>query len=310
MNEDRLAPRGSFGTALIQAPTVSTGIELEDRPVSQNPAEVLASLMDFPGSVALAELLAEPLPQGEPHPQSTALGERLLEDVRARLDALEPMALKPLSGRRAPTLLAPHEYLDALRRHGFVSAPATAERSAEPRGEPGDDSAATMASAGSEGTAGPSPCLEPGARPQAFKALVDELGLPFASALGTSLRQAQSHIATLRWEIAHDIRALGPTADRLERIDAALTRAMQGKMGELLDRMEYAAQLTFERACTHALMELPAEFGETELAEWSEENGWLGRYRERCIRMTKALFGHMRRGLEGLLRAATHGEDT
>ena len=134
--------------------------------------------------------------------------------------------------------------------------------------------------------------------------LMDELGIPFASALGTSLRQAQAHISTLRWEIAHDIRALGPTADRLERIDAALTRAMQGKMGELLDRMEYAAQLTFERACTHALMELPAEFGEEDLAEWSEENGWLGRYRERCIRMTKALFGHQRRGLEGLLRAA------
>jgi|GEM_PF-3191046 len=289
MNEDRLAPRGSFGTALIQAPTVSTGIELEDRPVSQNPAEVLATLMDFPGSVALAELLDEPLPAGPSHPQAVLLGERLLEDVRARLDALEPMALKPLSGRRAPGLMAPHEYLAVLRRHGFEAKADHADHA-----EDADTSAAAP---------------EAVATQQAFRGLVDELGTPFASALGTSLRQAQAHIATLRWEIAHDIRALGPTADRLERIDAALTRAMQGKMGELLDRMEYAAQLTFERACSHALSELPADFGEADLAEWSEENGWLGRYRERCIRMTKALFGHLKRGLEGLLRAATQGED-
>jgi hypothetical protein len=284
MNEDRLAPRGSFGTALIQAPSISTGIGLEERPVSQNPAEVLATLMDFPGSVALAELLDEPLPGGAPSPQALLLGERLLEDVRARLDALEPLALKPLSGRRAPSLWMPHEYLAVLRRHGF-----------EPRFErPVEDT--DQADPTSEDVLA--------LRPQSLTALIDDLGTPFASALGTSLRQAQAHIATLRWEIAHDIRALGPTADRLERIDAALTRAMQGKMGELLDRMEYAAQLTFERACKHALMELPAGFGEEDLAEWSEENGWLGRYRERCVRMTKALFGHQRRGLEGLLRAA------
>ncbi len=287
MNEDRLAPRGSFGTALIQAHNISPGVALDERPVSQNPAEVLATLMDFPGSVALAELLEEPVPASAPTAQAISMGERLLEDVRARLDALEPLALKPLSGRRAPTLLLPHEYLALLERHGF-------ERS-EDTEQPSD----------SEQRA-----------PQKLQALFDELGMPFASALGTSLRQAQAHIATLRWEIAHDIRALGPTADRLERIDAALTRAMQAKMGELLDRMEYAAQLTFERACTHALMELPVDFGEADLTEWSDENGWLGRYRERCIRMTKALFGHQRRGLEGLLRAAIEpghaleGEDT
>ena len=286
MNEDRLAPRGSFGTALIQAHTVSTGEGPDERPVSLNPAEVLATMMDFPGSVALAELLDEPLPRTTPSPQAILMGERLLDDVRARLDALEPLALKPLSGRRAPALLHPHEYLEVLRRYGFKRPGATA-----PEGTEGEPAAETV-----------EPPPESPAVP--LTRLIDELGTPFASALGTSLRQAQAHIATLRWEIAHDIRALGPTADRLERIDAALTRAMQGKMGELLDRMEYAARLTFERACTHALMELPAEFTEEDLSDWSEENGWLGRYRERCIRMTKALFGHQRRGLEGLLRAA------
>ncbi len=288
MHEDRLAPRSPFGTALIQMPTVSAGDGPTERPVSQNPAEVLASLMDFPGSVALAELLDEPLPPVTQHPRTVELGENLLETVRARLDALEPLSLKPLSGRRAPALLPPHEYLALLHSHGFtgksVSAPEPANASEAPEAE-----ATTQA---------PSPA--------ALRALIADLGDPFASALGSSLRQAQAHIGTLRWEIAHEIRALSPTADRLERIDAALTRAMQGKMGELLDRMEYAAQLTFERACTHALMELPDGFGEEDLEDWAAESGWLGRYRERCIRMTKALFGHLRRGLEGLLRSATY----
>lgn len=265
MDPDSLAPRG-FGTALIPKPNEE---EQGGLSVSRNPAEVLAALMDFPGSVALAELLSTPPKAGTPPVDADVRAARLYEDVQARLDALEPLALKPLLGRRAPTLLAPHELMDVLTRHGI-----TDNRDAA-----------------------------------AVQNLADELGAPFESALGASLRQAQAHVATLRWEIAHEIRALGPKADRLERIDAALSRAMQARLGELLDRMEYAAKLTFDRACAHAVQELPDNFAEEDLIAWSAEDGWLGRYRERCVRMTKALYGHLRRGLEGLLRAASHGED-
>ena len=73
--------------------------------------------------------------------------------------------------------------------------------------------------------------------------------------------------------------------------------------------MEYAAGLTFERACVHACSELPPDFGPRELAGWTGPNGWIERFRERAVRMTKALFGHLRRSLDGLLRAALHAED-
>ncbi len=295
MHEDRLAPRGSFGTALIQMPAASVDDGPSERPVSQNPAEVLASLMDFPGSVALAELLDEPLPPTNQPPHAVEQGETLLETVRIRLDALEPLALKPLIGRRAPALLMPHEYLALLHKHGFTGKSSCAPVSEAPSEVSSEQAAPAPENAQPEN-----------AQPAALRELISELGTPFASALGTSLRQAQAHIGTLRWEIAHEIRALSPLADRLERIDAALTRAMQAKMGELLDRMEYAAQLTFEKACMHALQDLPDGFGEEDLADWAAESGWLGRYRERCVRMTKALFGHLRRGLEGLLRSAIH----
>lgn len=225
-------------------------------------------LMDFSGSVALAELLDSQPADGPSHPEAGARSELLMQQVGARLDALLPTALKPLTGRRAPAVPPPHALLALLETHSV------------------------------DGALDAQSCAR----------IARELGAPLRSALGTSLRQAQAHVATLRYEITHELRALGPRAARLERIDAALNRAIQAKLGELLDRMEHAAELTFERACLHACRALPAGYGEAELASWSKPGGWIERYRERCVRMTKALFGHLRRSLEGLMRAAIHAE--
>jgi len=268
MDSHTLAPSGAFATALI--PVVSGDGLVARQPAPQNPAEVLANLMDFPGSVALADLLQGSLPPVPVHPDAESLGDRLLLDAQARLDTLEPLVLKPLTGRRSPEVPAPHELLHTVLRHGLDT----------DRGE------------------------------HVAHRIADDLGAPFRSALGLSLRQAQAHVATLRWEITHDLRNLGPRADQLERLDAALSRAMQGKIGELLDRMEHAAHLTFVRACLHAVDALPDTLDEVCLAHWSAEDGWLTRYRERCVRMAKALFGHLRRSLEGLMRAATLSEDS
>ncbi|HEY6878481.1 MAG TPA: hypothetical protein VI299_10710 [Polyangiales bacterium] len=269
MDLDALAPVTGLSGGLALRPPPADGAR-ETPPVPQNPAEVLAMLMDFAGSVQLAELLHAPPVEGPGHPEAKKLATKLQREVGARLDALLPLALKPLTGRRAPTVPPPEELLEAIERA----------------------------------------CGEPGKRPdpEAALRLARELGAPLRSALGASLRQAQAHIATLRWEIAHELRGLGPRADRLERIDAALQRSVQGKLGELFDRMELAAELTFERACAHACQALPDDFGAADLVSWSAESGWIERYRERCVRMTRALFGHLRRSLEGLLRAAIHAE--
>jgi hypothetical protein len=269
MDPDTLAPTGALGTALIPVATPFGAGGLA-QVLPQNPAEVLAALMDFPGSVAMAELLEGPSSRMPKNPEARVLGERLLDDVRARLDALEPLALKPLLGRRGPELPTPDELALALSRRAVV----------------------------------------PGCSEAQIAALADSLGAPLREALGTSLRKAQAHVATLRWEIAHDLRVLGPKADRLERLDAALTRSMNAKMGELLDRMEHAAQATFARACAHAVQALGEDRSAEVLASWCEEDGWISRYHERCVRMARALFGHLRRGLEGLVRAAAHAEET
>ena len=241
----------------------------ERAPVPQNPAEVLARLMDFSGSIALAELLHDPVPDGPSHPQAERLARKLKDKVDVYLANALPQVLRPLTGRRAPSVPTATELLSVIR--------AASGDAARP-----DEACA--------------------------RSLSRELGAPFWSALSASVRQAQMQLTTLRSKVAIDVRELGPRAERLERIDAVLQRSIETKLAELFQRFELAAELTFERACVHACSELPEGFSEQELAAWVAHDGWIERYRERCVRMTQALFGHLRRSLEGLLFAAAAAE--
>jgi hypothetical protein len=242
----------------------------ERTPVPPNPAEVLAMLMDFSGSVTLAELLQAPPPHGAPHEHANPLGRKLQEKVRTQLSALSKSVLRPLTGRLAPVHPTAAELLTALER--------------------------------AAGGAGRIPDA------QGVESLARELGDPYSRALRKAVQQTEIQIHTVRSNIAVSLRELGPRAARLEHIDSVLQRSIQGKQFELFERLILAAELTFERACARACAELPEGFGAAELERWSAEDGWLDRYRERCVRMTQALFGHLQRGLEGLVLAAVHAE--
>jgi hypothetical protein len=288
MDPETLAAPGSLATALI--PAAMERRLPSERPPVPNPAEVLASVMDFPGSVALAELLdallAEP---ARPSDRACGRADALLREVQLRLDSIEPQVLKPLLGRRAPELPSAPALLALLEQLGLTCAGSRAPGGATSDGAPAPSTPSTERLA---------------------ERLAEELGAPLHGALGLSLRQAQAHIATLRAELGPELRALGPRAAQLERLDATLTRSMQASVGQLLDRMEHAAQLTFARACAHAVANLPVQVGAAELAAWCASDGWLARYHERCVRMAKALFDHLRRSLEGLLRAAILSEES
>ncbi|MET0388887.1 MAG: hypothetical protein ABW321_23140 [Polyangiales bacterium] len=282
MEFDSLAPIAELTGGLARRPA-PLDMPAERAPLPQNPAEVLAMLMDFSGSVALAELLHAPLPEGVPHPDADKLARKLRDKVRVRIESLLAQALKPLSGERAPALPTPSEIFAAIER-----AMANQANQADQASQPG----------------------QPRVQPDAAAAVrvAREIGAPLCAALGDSLRQAQAQLATLRWRIAPELRELGPRADRLERIDAALQRSIQSKLHELFDRMELAATQTFERACNHACATLPEGFEVDDLAGWVAEDGWIARYHERCVRMAQALFGHLQRSLEGLLLAAIDAE--
>lgn len=265
MEFDALAPVTGLArraSAPVESPVRS--------PLLQNPAEVLAVLMDFSGSVALAELLQVPAPDGPAHPDVQELSRKLQEYVRTKLDALLALSLRPLTGVRAPVIPLPEQLYESL----------------------------ALVAGG------------PGRVPdeQATRRLANDLGAPLHAAFGNSLRQAQAQLTGLRQEIAQHVRELGPRAERLERIDSALSRSIQRKQAELFERVELASDATFERACAHACAALPQDFGPDALVSWSGPNGWLGRYRDRCVHMTKALFVHLQRSIEGLLVAAVQAE--
>ncbi|MEY4582238.1 MAG: hypothetical protein RL701_6941 [Pseudomonadota bacterium] len=243
----------------------------EQRPRGpQSPIEVLASMMDFSGSVALADLLHEPGPKGPANPEAAKLARKLQEQLSTRFEALLSLSLRPLTGQRRPPVLKPAELLEEI-----VSTTGAADRLPDA---------------------------------EAAVKLSRKIGAPLRAALIKSLRDAQGHLAHLRTEIGPELRALGPRADRLERIDAALQRSIANKQVELFERVALAAELSFERACVHACSGLPENFGLSDLASWSGTTGWIERYRERSVQMTEALFGHLQRSIEGLLLAAIHLE--
>jgi hypothetical protein len=289
MEFDALVPLKGPGTGLARRPLtpselsdgyrdVAEGLDRAERSIlpQQNPAETLAALMDFSGSVALAELLHTPLcadTQRGASSEASKIARRLQDHVSNRMDTLLTMSLRPLNGPRAPTVPKLPELLEAI---------AIASGSTENSARAPDAAAASK--------------------------LARKIGAPLRAALSASLRQAQAQLAGMRAELAPDLRALGPRAERLERIDAALQRSIQNKVIELFERMELAAEQTFERACVHACSLLPITFTPDDLASWTHPDGWIERYRGRCVHMTEALFGHMQRSLEGLLVAAIHAE--
>jgi hypothetical protein len=240
-------------------------------PPPNKPAEVLAALMDFSGGVALAEVLQAPVRGGPPNPEASRLGYALQERTQSQLDALSTQALQRLQrDRRAESGIAPAELLELL-----TSAGAAPDR---------------------------------GVSPEVALRVASELRKRVGWKLGASLRQAQSDLARLRANIAGELRRLGPRANQLERIDAALETSLQHKLIDLYDRVLRAAEQSFDRACLDACASLPQGFGEADLALWLTSKGWIARDRERCERTVGAFCVHLRRGLEGLVMAAIQAE--
>lgn len=147
-----------------------------------------------------------------------------------------------------------------------------------------------------------------GLGPEAARRLAAALRKQLGWQLGASLRQAQSDLARLRMNVAAELRSLGPRAEQLERIDAALQTSVQHKLGDLYDRLLRAAEQNFDRACFDACASLPKDFGEAEFVRWLAPHGWLARDRERCELTIHAFCVHLRRGLEGLVLAAIEVE--
>ena len=272
MDFDTLARESGLTAGLALRPPEPNAAPAQARsPTPTKPAEVLAALMDFSGGVALAELLQAPVANGPAHPDAARNAYDLQDRVQSQLDAISTRTLQRLQReRRAESEIAPAELLELVARIGGKS--------------------------------------DRGIRHEVALRVALELRKLIGWRLAASLRQAQSDLVRLRANIAGELRLLGPRADQLERIDAALHVSLSRKLTDLYERVLRAAAQSFDRACIDACASLPADYGEAEVASWLAPAAWLARDRERCERTIGAFCVHLRRGLEGLVQAAIQAE--
>ena len=176
-------------------------------------AHVLASMLDLHGSVRLAHCLRARAPAASTYDDARA--PLLLGDyVRARLASIEETTFRRLA--------RPHD----AGRTRLPNAREVLEQIAE--SDPNGSRAVT-------------------------KALAASLWRTQREYLVASVARVRFEVATLREELASDLRALGPVAMRLEAIDATLRTSIDDAFAKLLERLAFAMEGAFVEALTTKL---------------------------------------------------------
>ena len=176
-------------------------------------AHVLASMLDLHGSVRLAHCLRARTPAASTYDDARA--PLLLGDyVRARLASIEETTFRRLA--------RPHD----AGRTRLPNASEVLEQIAE------SDTQGSRA---------------------VTKALAASLWRTQREYLVASVARVRFEVATLREEVASDLRALGPVAMRLEAIDATLRTSIDDAFAKLLERLAFAMEGAFVEALTTKL---------------------------------------------------------
>jgi hypothetical protein len=250
-------------------PLAAAAAALSDGPPADllapgDPAAFLARRMDLRGSVDLARQLAA-IDRSPPPPPvaSTEAAMRLRALVRSRFAELKA------SVDRA--------FLDPFQRRNKLPTPAQIHAALEETG-----ALATRIG-----------------RPVA--AAVDTLWAPFAELYALWLDRTGYEACVLRDEIVPSIHALGPTAARLERLDAALLGSTAKGRAELLDKLVAGLARSFALTLSNAIASLPAGAGAAQIEAWAVAPGWLRPEIGRGHAVVLAVIAHERGRLEGLV---------
>ncbi|WP_437966841.1 hypothetical protein WMF04_45975 [Sorangium sp. So ce260] len=228
-----------------------------------DPAAVLAGLMDLHGSVSLArELALLDRPAAPPPPAA--------EGARAEVRALAADRLGELAAALDHVFAAPFHrrnklpdaaaVLATLEQTGVLSAPAAPTRAAR-----GGRSLASAAG---------------------------QLWEPFGELTGRVLGRVRLETRALREELAPSLRALGPDAARLERLDAAISAATQKRRERALAELVPGLARAFARGLRAAVGALPEAVEIEHVAGWFAEEQWLRREVHRMELVVQAVLAH------------------
>lgn len=232
-----------------------------------DPAAVLSRLMDLHGSVSLARELSL-LERSAPPPPPGALA-----DVRA----LAQDRLGELAAALDQVFAAP------FQRRNKLPGPDVVLSTLEQTGALAARSGRALA-----GAAG-------------------QLWEPFGELAARAFGRIRLETRALREELAPSLRALGPAAARLERLDAAIASATQKGRDRALGELAPALARCFSRGLSAAVAALPEEVRLEHVAGWYGPEAWLGREIQRMELVVQAVLAHETGRLLALVDGAVAG---
>ncbi|XXY16679.1 hypothetical protein WME88_51440 [Sorangium sp. So ce216] len=220
-----------------------------------DPAAVLAGLMDLHGSVSLARelsLLDRPAAPAAP----------AAEGARAEVRALAAERLGELAEVLDHVFAAPFHRRNKL-----------------------PDAAAVLATLEQTG-------VLPARPARALASAAGQLWEPFGELASRVLNRIRTETRALREELAPSLRALGPDAARLERLDAAISAATQKRRERALAELVPGLARSFARGFRSAVGALPEGAGVEHVAGWFAPEQWLGRELQRMELVVQAALAH------------------
>jgi hypothetical protein len=234
------------------------GLELP--PFEGSAAEALGGLLDFRGTVVLAERLGDPsaaspsaVGEKESADETTTGGDDhsgLHHDVRTGLQAIEEFLARKL---RNPS-------------RGMPALPGAAE------------TAETLVELD----------LPRADNPQTRKRCWDALGQPHATLVGSTVHSLRMDMVGLREGLAPALRTRGDRAAAVEGLDGALRQVINSQTDARYELLDLHLRRCFIAGLARALPSLPEEPQAQDVQNWFEPDGWLATYRQDCADLVQA----------------------
>ena len=135
------------------------------------------------------------------------------------------------------------------------------------------------------------------------RASLEAVQAPLVDLLDRGLERVRTESLALRAALTEALRALGPAATRLEKLDAALAEATEKDTSALLANLATVGAEACEQVLRQALASLPPEAPVEELARWFEPRGPLPQAVLALRRVLVGVLDFERRRLEALVVA-------
>ena len=139
--------------------------------------------------------------------------------------------------------------------------------------------------------------------PRAIRDAIEAIHGPFVDLLDRALERVRSESLALRAALTEALRALGPAATRIEKLDAALAHATEKDTSSLLSGLTKIGAEASEQVLRPAVEDLSPSASAEDLAAWFEPRGPLPQAVLALRRVLVGVLDFERRRLEALVHA-------